>query len=288
MPQTIPPIASPRYQGRFAVTAPELGIPYLAEAELTIAAPHDRHAHAEIQVLWVADGEMGMEVGREPLHVGPGSGLILMPWKRHRVTIPAGSTQARARIVDLRLTDGPTDPMAAFVRRLPAHQVIAGDPPAITAAADRVRSSQRATGPARTARMLSAVWDLLAELSAAPGDADASAATTDGGDAPADARLAKAERFLADHLADPIGVDAIADAVGLSRSQLTRLTVRHRGVGPAELLRRARVDRARQLLRTSSLAIKEVARVCGFVSQNHFSRVYFEATRVRPSAERRA
>ena len=104
-----------------------------------------------------------------------------------------------------------------------------------------------------------------------------------------DRGFAPPNTVLRDAAPGEVGLDPapIAEAVGLSRSQLTRLSVRHRGVGPAEMLRRARVDRARHLLRTSTLAIKEVARVCGFVSQNHFSRVYFETTGTRPSAEQR-
>ncbi len=42
MTQSVAPIRSPRYAGRFAVAAPEYGIPYLSEAALTIAAPHPR------------------------------------------------------------------------------------------------------------------------------------------------------------------------------------------------------------------------------------------------------
>src|SRR5690349_1607281 len=81
-------INSPRYRGRFAIAVPEFGIPYLAEATLTIVTPHDRHSHAEIQVLWVLEGEMGMEIGRQQVRVGPGCGIILLPGKRHRVTLP--------------------------------------------------------------------------------------------------------------------------------------------------------------------------------------------------------
>jgi AraC-like DNA-binding protein len=285
MAQTIPPIDSPRYQGRFAVAAPELGMPYLAEAALTMTSPHDRHAHAEIQALWIVEGTMGMEIGREALQVPAGGALILLPGHRHRVVPPGGPS--RARIVDLRLVDTSTDPLVGFVRRLPPHCAIPGDPAAVADAARRLGESLQFAGVQRSARMMSAVWDLLAALH--PVDTPNAAGVDGTTDAPAaddDPRLTQAEQFIVDHIADRIGVDAIADAVGLSRSQLTRLTVRSRGLGPAEWLRAVRVGRARQLLIGSTLAIKEIARVCGFVSQNHFSRVYFETTGKRPSAER--
>ncbi|MDB5295458.1 MAG: AraC family transcriptional regulator [Phycisphaerales bacterium] len=287
MTEPVKPILSARYAGRFAVAAPEFGIPYLSEASLTMAAPHDRHSHAEIQVLWVVEGEMGMEVGPDRLRVGPGGGLVLSPGQRHRVVPPGppgAEPPARARIVDLRLRDDPALPTAAFARRVAAGVIHPGDPATVADAARRLRATLDAAGPARSARMMSAVWELLGELVVKP----VPLPTPGGGSAPPgpDMRLAAAERYMADHLSDPIGVDAVAAAVGLSRSQLTRLAARHRGVGPAELLRRLRVDRARHLLRGSTLAIKEIARVCGFVSQNHFSRVYFEVTGTRPSAGR--
>ena len=289
MTQPVTPILSSRYSGRFAVAAPEFGIPYLSEATLTMTAPHDRHSHAEIQVLWVVEGEMGMEIGRELIRVGPGGGLILLPGKKHRVNLPVpGAAEARARIIDLRLRDDPALPTAAFVRGMPAHRVNQGEPAVVADASGRLRSALEATGPARSARMMSAIWALLGELARSPAAAPganaggtATTAPTDG-----DSRLAAAERFMTDHLSDPIGVEQVADAVGLSRSQLTRLLVQHRGVGPAHLLRRMRVGRARDLLRGSTLSIKEIARVCGFVSQNHFSRVFFEETGSRPSAAR--
>lgn len=286
MTQSVAPILSARYRGRFAVAAPEYGIPYLSEASLTMTAPHDRHSHAEIQVLWVVEGEMGIEIGRNLLRVGPGGGLVLLPGKRHRVTLPSpGMAEARALIIDLRLRDDPVLPTASFVRAMPAHQVNHGDPGGVADASRRLRAALEATGSARSAKMMAAVWDLLGELARSPAPSTDATSTPERA-ADEDPRLAVAERFMADRLSDPIGVDQIADAVGLSRSQLTRLLVEHRGVGPAHLLRQMRVGRARDLLRGSTLAIKEIARVCGFVSQNHFSRVFVEETGSRPSAAR--
>lgn len=285
MSRTLPPIHSSRYQGRFAVAAPEVGIPYLAEASLQIVAAHDRHSHDEIQVLWVLDGDMGMEIGRACVHVRAGQGLILLPGCRHRVVLPPDMTQARSQIIDLRLVDDRTQPMPAFVHGLPAHVAIGGEASTVLAAAERLRVAQSASGPARTARMLSAVWDLLAGLSAAEVTADVSAVVASAQDT-AERRLLLAEQFMADHLSDPIGVEAVAEHVGLSRSQLTRLMVERRGAGPAQALRRLRVDRARFLLRQSTLSIKEIARVCGFASQHHFSRVFFQITGQRPTTAR--
>lgn len=278
MPQSVQPINSPRYRGRYAIAAPELGIPYLAEAGLFINAVHDRHAHDEIQVLWVLEGDMGMEIGRTVLHLVAGQGLILLPGRRHRVVPPVGMSSAASRIVDLRLTDDPAGAMVNTVRALPAHTCLRGDATGVAAASDRLRQARERAGQERSARLLSAVWALIAEIAAEPAPADV-------GD-PTDRRLRLAEQYMNDHLSDSIGVDAIADHVGLSRSQLTRLMVERTGYGPAESLRRLRVARADSLLRQSTLSIKEIARVCGFATQHHFSRVFHEVTGKRPTESR--
>ncbi len=278
MPQSVEPIISPRYKGRFAIAAPELGIPYLAEAGLFITSAHDRHTHDEIQVLWVLEGDMGMEIGRNVLHITAGQALILLPGRRHRVVVPPGMTTATSRIVDLRLTDDGPAVMAGFVRSLPAHECLRGSIDGVAAAADRLRLARERAGPERSARLLSAVWDLIAEVSAPP-EPSAEIDTVD-------RRIRLAEQFMADHLSESIGVDAIADHVGISRSQLTRLMVERTGFGPAEALRRLRVARADALLRQSTLSIKEIARVCGFATQHHFSRVFHEVTGKRPTGLR--
>ncbi|QOV87337.1 AraC family transcriptional regulator [Humisphaera borealis] len=277
MSSSLTPINSPRYKGRFAIAAPEVGIPYLAEAGLEITSPHERHAHNEIQVIWVLEGDMGMEIGSHAVHVKGGKGLILLPDHKHRVVLPSDMARARSRIIDLRLVDDRNNAMAAFVRELSPHVPLGGSVTAIAGGADRLRHARSFAGAERTARMLSAVWDLLAGLSCEPvGPSD------DAGQR----RLLRAEQFMRDHLSDAIGVDTVAEHVGLSRSQLTRLMKRGRNMGPAELLRKLRVVRAEELLQQSTLSIKEISRVCGFASQHHFSRVFFASTGKRPTASR--
>ena len=83
-------------------------------------------------------------------------------------------------------------------------------------------------------------------------------------------------------------VAAVAAHVGLSRSQLTRLYLRHRKIGPAERFQQLRVERATRLLTASALTVKEIAHACGFVCPNHFCRVFRKQTRMTPSHYREA
>jgi transcriptional regulator GlxA family with amidase domain len=53
-----------------------------------------------------------------------------------------------------------------------------------------------------------------------------------------------------------------------------RLFVQHLGQSPAEHYMQIRLDRARTLLRQTTLSVMEAAVACGFVSPSHFARAY--------------
>lgn len=288
----------PNYHGRFLLTVPEAGLLYLAEAELDVSRLHNRHSHKEIQVLWVLEGAMGMELGGVRSELVCGSACVIPPGLPHRVVPPMAhdaGRDARAVLIDLRLRDDPSVPMVAFLATIDPDgsplpgPVVEGNGSGVPESASRVRAAAALDGPERTARLLAGSWSLLADLAAAarrgPSTGRADGPGQGYGDA-ADYRLRAAERFMRDRLADPIGVEDVAAGVGLSRSQLSRICLARWGVGPAERLRQLRVERAGQLLRTTTLSIKEVARVCGFTSQNHFSRVFADLTGTAPSALR--
>lgn len=65
---------------------------------------------------------------------------------------------------------------------------------------------------------------------------------------------------------EPLSVKGLADEVGLSREHLTRIFMERRGVGPAEYLRKIRVQEAETLLRAGSLPMRELALRAGFPS----------------------
>ena len=85
------------------------------------------------------------------------------------------------------------------------------------------------------------------------------------------------------HLADEdFGVDALAAAVGLSRSSLYRRL--GDGPTPNAILREARLARGARLLEGGAGTVSEVAYAVGFRSVSHFSRAFREEHGVPPSA----
>jgi AraC family transcriptional regulator len=107
------------------------------------------------------------------------------------------------------------------------------------------------------------------------------------GPGPSDRRVRRALDYLHDNLADKPTVDGMAAAAGLSTSQVAALFQAAIGVSPHRYLMQQRVERARQLLRHTPLAIAEVAARTGFTDQSHLTRVMRRVAGTTPAALRR-
>jgi transcriptional regulator GlxA family with amidase domain len=103
-----------------------------------------------------------------------------------------------------------------------------------------------------------------------------------------DARLAAALELMESHPGEPLKRSETARRIGVSTRQLDRLFAEKLGRSYAGHYRRVRLERARDLLRQSSVAITEIALGCGFSSASHFGRAYREAFGVTPATERKA
>ncbi|WP_373506066.1 GlxA family transcriptional regulator [Aestuariivirga sp.] len=103
-----------------------------------------------------------------------------------------------------------------------------------------------------------------------------------------DERLTAALELMESHPGDPLKRGETARRIGLSTRQLDRLFSEKLRRSYSEHYRQIRLERARDLLRQSSIAITEIALGCGFSSASHFSRAYREAFGITPASERRA
>ena len=99
-------------------------------------------------------------------------------------------------------------------------------------------------------------------------------------------RLRAAIRLMGDHLEEPLAVPEIARRVGLSQRQLERLFAENAGASPTRYYRDVRLDRARGLITQTDMPVLEVALACGFLSPEHFSRVYRQRFGIAPREDR--
>jgi transcriptional regulator GlxA family with amidase domain len=90
----------------------------------------------------------------------------------------------------------------------------------------------------------------------------------------APAKLQATLALMNEHLDRMLGIDELAQAMGISRRHLERLFKRSLGCSPSRHYLDLRLQQARQLLRAGEQPLSDVARECGFVSLQHFFRCY--------------
>ncbi len=102
-----------------------------------------------------------------------------------------------------------------------------------------------------------------------------------------DPHLRAAIDWLQQRMSDPVSVDDVADAVGISRRWLEQLFRSQLGVSPHDFLTSIRVDMAKALLRADSpLKLREVARRCGFHDARRLTIVFRQRVGMSPKQYR--
>ena len=102
------------------------------------------------------------------------------------------------------------------------------------------------------------------------------------------ARIAQqALNLLHEHLADPeLEMERIAQSIGASRRVLELAVKDQLNTSPYQILSKARLARAQQLLKTTKLPIMEVGTQCGYPEPHHFSAWFKKQCGYSPKAYR--
>ncbi|MFC9996662.1 DNA-3-methyladenine glycosylase 2 family protein [Nocardia sp. NPDC127526] len=97
---------------------------------------------------------------------------------------------------------------------------------------------------------------------------------------------ARAMRLIADGVIERGGVPALADTLGYSQRQLTRVLTSELGAGPLALARAHRAHTARLLIQTTRLPMSDIAFAAGFASIRQFNDTVREVFAVSPTTLR--
>lgn len=97
-----------------------------------------------------------------------------------------------------------------------------------------------------------------------------------------DERIRKSIDYILQHYAEPITVPAIARTISMSPSRFAHLFRKQVGMAPICFLEHRRMEKARQLLLSTRLSVKEIAGQVGFVNQFHFSARFRKLTGQSP------
>ncbi len=96
----------------------------------------------------------------------------------------------------------------------------------------------------------------------------------------------RADEVLSARLEGDLPIALLAGECGMAVTEFTRAFEETAGMAPHRWLMQRRLDRARDLLRTTRLSVTEIAEMSGFASFNHFNRVFRRAHTLTPRAWR--
>ena len=95
--------------------------------------------------------------------------------------------------------------------------------------------------------------------------------------------LGRVRDYMHAHFAQDVTVEQLSAVANVSRVHLTRAFTRARGIAPHAYLNTLRVNAAKDLMRSSSKALADVALEVGYADQSHFCRRFKGATGMAPS-----
>jgi AraC-like DNA-binding protein len=100
-------------------------------------------------------------------------------------------------------------------------------------------------------------------------------------------QLQRARDFIKANLGDDPSISQVANECGLSTSYFVRAFKQTTGVPPYRWLTKQRIERAKELLQDPGRELADIAQLCGFVDQSHFTRVFSRSEGYSPGRWRR-
>jgi AraC family transcriptional activator of pobA len=238
------------------------------------------HRHADfVQVLLVKQGHVTIAFdGASHAHEGP-CGVIVPAGTVHGFRFRQGT---HGWVLTLsadfaQRASGPNDPLAASLATggpLPLDATAARRVEWLAAEMLALQGEWRSADPL----FLSLAETLVRAIAQNAAPAAAAAAP--------DQRLERFRQLVEVHYRQHRDLDFYAEALGLTRRTLSRLTAARLGCTPLDVIHRRLVLEARRLLRYTGASAQQVATELGFEDPSYFSRFYHRQTGHRPSAER--
>ena len=96
-------------------------------------------------------------------------------------------------------------------------------------------------------------------------------------------RMRKIEDFVSENYKSKISTSDLAKMFFVSENHFCRLFKKHVGISAVDYINEFRISKAEILLRTTDLAITEIASAVGFEDANYFSRVFRKTKKLSPT-----
>jgi AraC-like DNA-binding protein/DNA-binding GntR family transcriptional regulator len=87
-------------------------------------------------------------------------------------------------------------------------------------------------------------------------------------------RLRRVTELVHAKIEEELSINEMAELAGLSTAHFSQMFRQSTGESPHQFVLRLRVERAKEMLRTTGMRVLDVAIACGFKTQQHFARVF--------------
>ena len=212
----------------------------------------DAHHHRFYELIVVVHGAEDILLDGEPLHLSAGSALLFRPYRIHEEQSHRGAALETVYVAFRWEGSGTSLPTTVADHRGRLREL------AFWINQER-EAYQTEAVLARNAYCVSLVREYL-RLSA---DRDHELVNT-------------VRAHIRAHLAEPLTLDDLAQAAGLSKYHFLRAYRHLAGLTPMQDLRRMRLDAARSLLLSERLPLKTIAPQVGLANEYHLSRLFRE------------
>jgi AraC family transcriptional regulator len=236
------------------------------------AQPHRSIAHSTVEIAWAEGGAPTYVVGSRRLETLPSAVMIVPARVEHETKVTRGT---RAHVLGLS--------QAAIVEAADALGLRAELHAQVSPSRRLLRLCEHifeeAVEPAAGHDLaIDALTEALAVELLRTGEAEPRPST-----APVDLRIRRALAFIEASYAEPLSLDAIAKAAGMSRFHFGRVFEAEVGKSPYRHLIDLRIERAAALIRTGRVSVTEAALSVGFNDLGRFGRAFRARHGVNPS-----
>ena len=250
------------------------------------------HTHRFFQMICVIGGTLRTELEGDLIDVVENGVIVIAPGQEHAFQVTSGD---RVRTLDTKFLVTQRD-LSARLQEVPVPFLDADRRVQTGLERIKVEGMQRARWyrDVSNAIMTQVLVGVCREHALCAGDAPADGDGADGDLADreeietvgAPPQIKRALAFVADHYQESISVHDMCGHAGMSSSHLARHFRETVGVTPQRYLKKYRIERAKELLLHTDVAIKEIADRTGFKTIHHFTRSFTEVTHQSPGAWR--
>lgn len=99
--------------------------------------------------------------------------------------------------------------------------------------------------------------------------------------------VTEAKEYMEQLFAKPSGISDVAEMCHVSQSHLSREFYKATGMKPSEYLTKLRLEKAVDLLSSTSVQLAQISTACGFSSTNYFQKVFRKHMKMSPAQFRK-